>query len=342
MIKALWIDDLPSDPDSDEFFTDEAYSEGIDVVNAVTVDGGMALLDNPGNHFDAVILDINCYRHDVETEFTHHSALSYAIQEICRRNLGIPYFVYSALDADGMRIVETVVTEINPWDTRLIYHKPRDRKLLFGAIRDAVTKADDYRLKNRYKEAFGIVSDAGLLELLKEFECDQAARNLGVARKIRPLFEELATFLHNRGLVRLDDAMKIQGKEKSANIVKDCSAYIDLEDWRRKFVPTHIKRMFHFVSQCANEIEHYYGNTDIKEEGAENKIANLLPAGKAPYLNALMVYGFLEILTWVNRLPIDDEDWKEAWRNHFDRLAAEKIKAAKKGKPRRATPKPKN
>ena len=332
MIKALWIDDLPSDPNSDEFFTDEALIAGIDITNAETVDDGMSLLDNANNHFDAIILDINCYRHNKETEIAHHSALSYAIQEICRRNIELPYFVYSALDADGIRIVESVITEVNKWDERLIYHKPKDRKKLFEAIKEAAKNSEDYKLKNRYNGAFGIISDAGLLELLREFEQDSSGRKLSVTRKIRPLFEELAIYLHNNGLVRLDEALKVQGKERSANIVKDCSAYIDLEDWRRKFVPTHIKRMFHFVSQCANESEHYYGSMDIKEEEVRNMLTNLLFTGQAPYLNRLMVYGFIEILTWVNGLPINDEKWKESWRSHFNKLASEKINAKQKDK----------
>lgn len=332
MIKALWIDDLPSDPNSDEFFTDEALIAGIDIVNAVTVDAGMELLDNINNHFDAIILDINCYRHNKKTEIAHHSALSYAIQEICRRNIHIPYFVYSALDADGIKIVESVIMEVNKWDSRLIYHKPRDRKLLFESIKEAVKHSEDYRIKSHYKNAFGIVSDAGLLELLKEFEQDEGGRKLGVIRKIRPLFEELATFLHNNGMVRLDEALKIQGKDRTANIIKACSAYIDLEDWRRMFVSTHIKRLFHFVSQCANESEHFYGSMDIKEDEVENKLTNMLPTGQAPYLNRLMVYGFLEILTWVNRLPLENETWKESWRNHFKKLAESRIRANQEDK----------
>ena len=333
MINALWIDDLPSDPNSDEFFTDEALIAGIDITNAVTVDAGMALIDNVNNHFDAIILDINCYWRDAETEIPHHSALFYAIQEIRTRNLDIPYFVYSALDADGIKIVESMIREVNPWDSRLMYHKPRDRKLLFEAIKEAVRNSQDYRIRSRYNDAFGIVSDAGLLDLLKEFEQDESGRRLSVIRKIRPLFEELATYLHNEGLVRLDDAKKIQDKDRSTNIIKDCSAYIDLEDWRRKFIPTHIKRLFHFVSQCANESEHYYGSMDIKDEEVKNKLTNMLPAGQSPYLNRLMVFGFLEILTWVNRLPVKDESWKESWRNHFNMLAKEKVKSIqKKGK----------
>lgn len=330
MIKALWIDDLPSDTNSDEFFTDEAYAEGIDITNAITVDAGMELLDNVNNHFDAIILDINCYRHDAETEIPTQSALFYAITKICERNSFTPYFIYSALDADGIEIVETLIPEVNEWDNRLIYHKPRDRKQLFNAIKKAVAKSDHYRLKRRYKEAFGIVSDADLLDLLTEFERDESGRNLSVTRKIRPLFEELATYLHNNGLVRLDHATMIQGKARSANIIKDCSSYIDLEDWRRKFVPTHIKRLFHFVSQCANESEHYYGTMDIKEDEVENKLTNMLPAGQAPYLNRLMVCGFLEILAWVKRLPVKDEHWKESWRSHFDKLVELKINSKPK------------
>ena len=326
MINALWIDDLPSDPNSDEFFTDEALIAGIDITNAVNVDSGMALIDNVNNHFDAIILDINCLRHNSDGEIPHQSALFYAISEIRTRNLEIPYFVYSALDADGIEIVESVIGELNPWDSRLIYHKPRDRKLLFEAIKEAVKNSEDYRIRRRYKDAFGIVSDAGLLDLLKDFEQDESGKRLSVIRKIRPLFEELATNLHNKGLVRLDEAKKIQDKDRSANIIKDCSSYIDLEDWRRKFIPTHIKRLFHFVSQCANESEHYYGSMDIKDEEVKNKLTNMLPAGQSPYLNRLMVFGFLEILTWVNRLPINDEQWKESWRRHFNDLAQEKVK----------------
>lgn len=334
MIDALWIDDRSMLQEDGHLFAALAKKSGIAITNAVTVDEGMAYLYNPRYHFDAIILDINCYLHNVSEEAPDQSALSYARDEIIKRNhlrnIDTPYFIYSALDTRGIDIVNLVVPKINPWDNRKIYHKPKDVNALFEAINEAVKNSEDYQIKNRYKDAFGVVSDAGLLDLLKEFEKDESVRNLSVTRKIRPLFEELATYLHNTGLVRLDEALKIQEKDRSANIIKDCSAYIDLEDWRRKYVPTHIKRLFHFVSQCANESEHYYGSLDIKEEAVENKLTNMLPIGDAPYLNKLMVYGFLEILAWVNRLPIKDEPWKESWRSHFKKLAESKIKTKQK------------
>ena len=334
MIKALWIDDRSMLQEDGSLFTALAKKSGIEITNAVTVDDGMAYLYNPRYHFDAIILDINCYLHDAREEAPDQSALSYAKEEILKRNhlrgIDTPYFIYSALDTRGIDIVNLVVPKINPWDNRKIYHKPKDVNALFEAIKEAVRNSGDYQIKSRYNDAFGIVSDAGILELLKEFEKEGSGRNLSVIRKIRPLFEELATYLHNAGLVRLDEALKIQGKDRSANIIKDCSAYIDLEDWRRKFVPTHIKRLFHFVSQCANESEHYYGKMDIKDEEVENKLVNMLPTGAAPYLNKLMVYSFLEILAWVKRLPVKDEHWKESWRNHFNKLAEEKLKTTPK------------
>ena len=327
MIKALWIDDRSMLQEDGRMFVALAKTSNIEITNAVTVDEGLAYLDDPRYHFDAIILDINCYLHDTKEEAPDQSALSYAKGKIDRRNIETPYFIYSALDTRGIEIVDLVVPEINPWDNRKIYHKPKDVNALFEAINEAVRNSEDYQIKVRYAGAFGVVSDAGLLELLKEFEEDVSGRNLNVTTKIRPLFEELASYLHNTKLVRLDDALAIQGKDRSANIIKDCSAYIDLEDWRRKFVPTHIKRLFHFVSQCANESEHFYGRMDIKEEEVGNKLTNILPSGNAPYLNRLMVYGFLEILSWVNSLPLKDEPWKVSWRSHFNKLAEEKIKA---------------
>lgn len=122
----------------------------------------MAYLDNPDYHFDAIILDINCYLFDTKGA-THQSALSYTIGELFKRNIETPYFIYSALDTRGIEIVETVIPKINPWDDRKIYHKPKDVNALFEAINKAVKNSEDIQIKIRYKDAFGVVTDAALL-----------------------------------------------------------------------------------------------------------------------------------------------------------------------------------
>lgn len=330
MIKTLWIDDFPYHYPDDTSFEDVAFEEGIEIINAVCVDDGINMLLNKSNNFEAVILDINCFRHHPEEGALHSSALAYAINQFYKYDIRLPYFIYSGMDEDGLNVVENVVGKNpNPWDNRLLYHKSQGYEDLFKAIKTTVEAWPDHKLKMRYLDAFGIVADGKLIDLLKEFESDPTGRNINVIKNIRPLFEELAIYLNKKGLVSIDDALEIQCKNRSSNIIKDCSAYIDLEDYRRKFVPTHIKRLFHLVSQCANESAHFYGKTDVKEEEVDNKITNMLESGKTPYLARIMVFGFLEILTWVKSLPIDDPVWMNSWKKHFNDLKDRKIRENK-------------
>ena len=314
-IKVLWIDDLGSKAD-DDFFEDVAAERNIEITNVVTVDEGISLLTEPNSNFDAIILDINCYREDAEKEEPHASALSFAIQKIMANHIDLPYFVYSAMDSHGLDIVRVVVHEINPWDNRFLYHKPRDMQALFDAIRKAVEENPDFKLRKKYARFMGITRDYHLLSLLRDFEKGDIMKDIDYSRKFRPLLEQIALHLDEKGLVPLGESKKMQGKERSANIVKDCSVYLGLENHEAKYVPKHIKRLFHLLSECFNECMH------------EGKTPKMIERGESPWLNTIMTYGLLEILSWVKQIDkkSEDADWLKAWKRHFQHLSNEKNK----------------
>lgn len=318
-IYALWIDDInvPGNFKGKAFMAD-ARNNGIIITPASSVEEGMEKLLDSSLSFDAVILDVDCYINAGENRSTTPRALNHALREMLRNNIDLPYFIYSGY-SDAQEVVDLVMAE----DDFRIYRKPLDKKELFADIRRSVLEFPDHKLKKKYANAFGIVSSGDLLKLLRAFESNDSISDTGIVTLIRPLYEQLARYLDEQGLISLSDARKIQKKKTSANISKDCSIFIDLETYERKFIPTHIKRLFHMVSQCANECMHSYAEKNNDWTG--NRIPNMLKRGDAPYLNKILVYGFLEILAWVKRLPVGDAAWKNSWQTHFQRLSKEKI-----------------
>lgn len=334
LIRVLWIDDLQRRDDDGMSFKLQAKAiYNIDVTIRKNVDDGIEALLDRSLHFDAVILDIDCFQRGGHNVSTTPRAFTYALAKMREHGIHLPHFVYSGYSEAYDWVNKNSVEE----DDVRLYKKPKDKEKLFKDILSTAAQSRDYQLKRKYASAFGVVSDSPLLQLLKDFEKEGSASDIGVVRAIRPLFEELTDVLEAKGLVNLETARKIQGKNSNANRAKDCSVYIDLEDRERKYIPTHIKRLFHLVEQCANEAMHHY--PDDTPTPAENELDRIVPAHRVPsmisrgetrHLTQILVLGFLEILSWVNSLPLKDEQWKDSWRRHFKKLAEEKIKVNQK------------
>lgn len=316
VIKVLWIDDLEDQPDGGESFMTRAETKhNILITNRQTVDEGIAMLRNPSEHYDALILDINCRRNKEQDGVVTYKSLSYAIQKLSEYRLNLPYFVYSALAEVGPTLVDVVVTQDRNYDAKSLYNKPADRELLFESIRRVVGEWTDFKLKSKYADAFGIVPDGKLLELLKLIEADDFENNSFVPKMIRPLLEDLAHCFAKHNMVKLN-YKKIPNLDGDGvpkhNHSKDLSFAFG-KDKDNKYVPTYVQRTLHFLSDCANEGMHSYSDME-----ALYKIPYLLEKGRAKYLNKLMILGLLNVLAWANTLPFDSEPYKEQWREYFN------------------------
>ncbi|MBD5505573.1 MAG: hypothetical protein HDR09_18000 [Lachnospiraceae bacterium] len=315
IINVLWIDDLEDQLDGGESFMTRAETKhNIIITNRQTVDEGIIALRNPAKHYDAIILDINCRRNKETDGVVTYKSLSYAIQKLSEYRINIPYFVYSALAEIGPTLVDVVVTQDRSYDTKSLYNKPADRELLFENIKRVVFDWPDFKIKNRYADAFGIVPDGKLLELLKHSETEGFENSSNVPKLMRPLLESLAHHFDKHHMIRLN-AKKIPNLDGDGiskhNHSKDLSFALG-SDKENKYVPTHVQRTLHFLSECANEGCHSYNDIE-----APYKIPYLLENGYAKYLNKHMVLGLLNVLAWANTLPFESGPFIEQWREYF-------------------------
>lgn len=315
-INALWIDDLPSDPGSDNSFEDLAAEVGIDIVNATNVEEGIRFLQNPSYQFDAIILDINCYRNSDEGAVTESSALSYAIQQLKEIKCNIPYFVYSALGEGGVTAVDIVIPEVNPWDNRKIYHKTKtkDRNDLFDAIKKAVENKEEFNIKQQFADAFGVINNGTLIGLVKSFKSPYFNNDTQFPHKIREAIEEVANKFASLGLITFSQDSNNHSKELSTFLgAKDSSP-----EGRRignKIVPSYIQRCLHMLSECANEGSHSYDD-EIKTY----KLPFLMEQGRAQYVNRILFFEMMQVLAWCKQLPLDNIEWKTKWINYFEEI----------------------
>lgn len=314
-INVLWIDDLEDQIDGGESFMARAETKhNIIITNQPSVDDGINALRNPAEHYDAIILDINCRRNKERDGVVTYKSLSYAIQKLSEYRINVPYFVYSALAELGPTLVDVVITEDRFYDTISLYNKPADRELLFESIKRVVGEWPDFKIKRKYSDSFGIVPDGKLLELLKLIETDGFENNSDVPKMIRPLLENLAHFFAKHNLVKLNysKTLDLDGDGISKyNHSKDLSFALG-KDKSNKYVPTYIQRTLHFLSECANEGCHSYNEID-----APYKIPYLLENGYAKYLNLHMIFGLLNVLAWANTLPFESNSFIEQWREYF-------------------------
>lgn len=316
-INALWIDDLRCDPNSDEFFEDLADAQGINIVNVTNVDDGITKLQNPSLSFDAIILDINCYKHNSKDEVIDMDALTYALNRLKDIGCTIPHFVYSALGSAGNTVVNLVIPEINPWDNRKIYHKTKDRNDLFEAIKKAVANSEDIQIKMQFSDAFGFIDDGKLLNIVKSARKKSFNNDSFFPKSIREPLEDIAHKFESLDMIVLNKYKNNHSKDFSEYLGSN-NRYEDLKIGN-KFVPSYILRSLHMLSECSNEASHEYS------KGVENyKIPFHLQSGKAPYLNHILFFELMQVLVWCNSLPLNDEKWRNEWKEYFNQIKSSK------------------
>lgn len=304
MIKVLWIDDNPTEFDS---FLDDAHDEGLDIEIYKTVEAGLLALQNRDNLYEAIILDANCKISDDQYEAPQLAALNHAIVGIYALGIKLPWFVYTGGGYEGRETLEYIIPKnYRNWDQKQWYNKPDDEYDLFKAIREAVATMEDSILMDKYPEAFKVISSQQLLELLrrkddKDFERDEEIPNI-----IREdIGVPLCRFLQEKGIYPYDFP------DNTPNLLRVCSKFY-AQDKVYKYVPVYIQRIFHFLSEYANNGSH------------RDKVREDIAAGRAKHLNRTAVDAILNIFLWCSQFPVDDQEAMKPITNYFLTFKTEK------------------
>ena len=104
-LNVLWIDDMPN-----EAFMDRAYEKGIVITNKLNVDAGIEEILAPTSSYDAIVLDANCLKHKSdEDSMPEVSALQYALQCLSKKDIMLPWFVYTGGGFEGEAAISYMV-----------------------------------------------------------------------------------------------------------------------------------------------------------------------------------------------------------------------------------------
>lgn len=300
-IKVLWIDDQPN-----KAFVDNAFDDGIDITVCENVDDGINELLNSRNSYDAIILDANCLYHNDGTKEPDVSALNYALKEITRNGIKLPWFVYSGGGFSGEESISIIVKAYErEYDSNEWYKKPGERKSLFGKIKEVVPNSQDYSLKSKYADIFSWYPNAKeLLNIIKFVEIPRK-NDPGVFNMIRKELDWVMEHLYECGL--------LQEPYKGSNLA-ECSAFLGNKSLL-SIVPLYIQRSFHSATTICNEGSHRL------------LIDDHVTKGEAPYLIQSTVFEFLNILRWMNKYyPKNPQEREKLKANVIDLLKETTIK----------------
>ncbi len=286
MITVLWIDD---EPGSDSLFEDYAYNENqIDVYNFRTVDDGIDELRNPCRLYDAIILDANCKLRDTK-EIETVNALGYAINQLAKHNIDLPWFVYSGGGFEGESVIDNfVASQYRPYDEKSWYRKPSERGILLDKITEVVGKSDEYKIKTQYAEIFDFYPhDVELLEILTYLD-PKKQNDAKVYTLIRKELESILKYCYTCGVILEDVGISINEGSKLVSSNTN--------------VPVYIQRSFHSCVEICNNGSHRL------EKIRRIEIDEATKKGKAPYLIRSTIYELLNIISWIKDLPKEEED----------------------------------
>ncbi len=289
-LRVLWIDDKP-----DSSFIQQTRQNGIDISVMTNFDDGLEALEDRSLSFDAIILDANCVVTGEAGEQPEVSSLSYAINEINRRQIDLPWFVFSGEGFEGDDALEYLVPKNRPWDDRPFYRKAHDRDVLISAIKKAVAQHEQTRIKMKYADVCNLYGESDLLDILIPFDAhdDDFDQDTTVPNAIRNIMDWICfTFFSEI----------FEGTN-----INECSRIIGNRQLER-IIPFYIQRSFHLLSEYCNAGSHRYQQNDYRQsrsvriaEGVRTDISN----GSAPYLNRLATVSLLTILHWCSRLNED-------------------------------------
>ena len=276
-IKILWIDDEPQDG-----FRKYAYNQkGIFLEVATSVDEGLEMLQNRDKSYEAIILDANCVIKPGDVPVLE--ALTYAIVNLYRLRIDIPWFVYTAGGERWKNILPYLIPKDASWLKRQYYDKPADQEEILDDIREIVAAFQITKIKQKYPEAFEVYEGQDLVELISDMHTNDAfPRDNNVPNRVRQIIDVVCKHLSKIGIVpfefvpaKITEHSKFIGKREMNEII-----------------PLHIQRLMFFLVEYSNNGSHRY-----------LQMTELIRDGKAPYANTAAVYALLNILQWLSSLP---------------------------------------
>lgn len=281
-IKVLWIDDEPQ-----AGFMKYAFNQkGILLEVATTVDEGLAKIQDRDKAYEAIILDANCAIRPGDAPIL--DALTYAIVNLYRLRVDIPWFVYTAGGERWKEILPILIPKDTPWLKRQYYDKPADQEQILDDIRETVALFQTTQIKQKYPEVFGIYEGKDLVELLIDMHNDDSfARDNNVPNRIRQVMDFICDYMSQIKLVPFDF---IPAK------ITEHSKFIGRKEMG-EIIPLHIQRLMFFLVDYSNSGSHRF-----------LPITELIRSGDAPYVNRTAVHALLNILQWLSTLPLPDSD----------------------------------
>lgn len=282
IIKVLWIDDEPQDG-----FRKFAYNQKqifIDV--ACSVVEGLEKLQHRDNSYEAIILDANCIINPGEVAAL--DALTYAIVNLYRMRVDIPWFVYTAGGERWKEILNCLIPKDTSWLKRPYYDKPADQEDLCNDIREAVQNFRVTQIKQQYSEIFHLYDGKDLVELLiDEADNDDFGKDNSVPGKVRLIMDWICNFLSKIKLVPFDF---------TPSKITEHSKFIGRTSMQA-IIPIYIQRLFFFLVDYSNQGNHRYLETCEK-----------IRDGHAPTLNKTAIDALVTILHWIATLPFGNTD----------------------------------
>lgn len=281
-IKVLWIDDEPQDG-----FRKYAYNQkNIFLDVAKSVDEGLEMLQNRDKLYEAIILDANCVIRPGDVPVL--DALTYAIVNLYRLRIDIPWFVYTAGGERWKEILPYLIPKDIVWLKRQYYDKPADQEAILDDIREAVSQFQATQIKQKYPEVFEVYEGKDLINLLIDMHNNDAfSRDCTVPNRVRQITDFICDYMSKIGIVpfefvpaKITEHSKFIGKREMNEII-----------------PLHIQRLMFFLVDYSNNGSHRF-----------LEVTELIRAGKAPYVNIAAVHALLNILQWLSTLPAPDSD----------------------------------
>lgn len=290
IIKVLWIDDEPQ-----KGFMKFAYNQkGIFLDVATCVDDGIAMLQDRDKSYEAIILDANCIIKPGGVAVL--DALTYAIVNLYRLRVDIPWFVYTAGGEQWKDVLPYLIPKDTPWLKRQYYDKPADEEIILDDIREAVAQFQTTKIKQKYSEAFHVYDGQDLVELLKDMETnDQFDLDNSVPGKVRLIVDWICKFMSQIKLIpfefvpsKITEHSKFFGKSEMRDIV-----------------PIYLQGLMRFLVEYSNDGNHRFLNTceDIR-------------AGNARYANRAGMYALLNIFNWLSTLPYSNREKMDSISNN--------------------------
>lgn len=281
-IKVLWIDDEPQDG-----FRKYAYNQkGIYLDVAKSVDEGLEMLQNRDKIYEAIILDANCVIRPGDVPVL--DALTYAIVNLYRLRIDIPWFVYTAGGERWKEILPYLIPKDILWLKRQYYDKPADQEAILDDIREAVSQFQATQIKQKYPEVFEVYEGMDLINLLIDMHNNDAfSRDCTVPNRVRQIMDFICDYMSKIGIVPFDF---------EPSKITEHSRFIGKKEMN-EIIPLHIQRLMFFLVDYSNNGSHRF-----------LQVTELIRSGKAPYVNITAVYALLNILQWLSSLPDLDSD----------------------------------